>query len=251
MSDRARTVLYVASAIVVAAMLMYGGAGLPAFGSFAGPYAAWILRVGTLQRLTENMPTTINFDYRGLDTLGEEFILFAALAGILLIFSELHSRAEVHQEPMESSRARRQSGALRWFATSLVAFVTAMGMDLAVHGVLTPGGGFQGGAVFGSAFALIYFGVGYRAFEKTSRKEVFDALEALGAGAYAAIGVATAFAAGAFLQNSLPLGQVGGLVSGGTIFLINLCVFVEVGAGFVLLLVAFLQQTRRIEESEE
>ena len=238
-----RTLVFGVGAAAVAAVMLLGISGLPAFGSFAGAYGSLLLRTATMERSLLNVATAVNFDYRGFDTMGEEFILFTAVAGVLLIFSELRSSAEIFPEPMERPHDRGQTGAIRWFPTALVGFVSAMGMNIALHTTVTPGGGFQGGAIAASAFLCAYLGVGYFAFDRLANRRLYDALEALGAGAYAAIGIATAFAGGAFLKNILPLGKEGAIVNGGTIFLINACVFVEVTAGFVLLLLAYVHQT--------
>ena len=48
--------------------------------------------------------------------------------------------------------------------------------------------------------------------------------------------------AGSFLENFLPLGTPGELVSAGTIPLLSLAVGIEVAGGFVLLLSEFLDQ---------
>ncbi|MBN1281041.1 MAG: hypothetical protein JXA00_05270 [Candidatus Thermoplasmatota archaeon] len=40
---------------------------------------------------TNNAVTSVVFDYRGFDTLGEATILFAAVAGVLLVFRRLHT----------------------------------------------------------------------------------------------------------------------------------------------------------------
>ena len=59
------------------------------------------------------------------------------------------------------------------------------------------------------------------------------------------------FAGGAFLQNVLPLGTRGELLSGGTITLINCAVGFEVAAGFALLFSEFLEETRVTEPEDE
>jgi hypothetical protein len=52
--------------------------GLPGFGNYPGPYGPAILRVAVAQTNATGVVSAINFDYRGFDTVGEEFILFAA-----------------------------------------------------------------------------------------------------------------------------------------------------------------------------
>lgn len=251
MSVRIRTIVYVVSAVVAFGTLMYAATGLPPFGSFSGPYTGMLLRMATMERHVYNIPTAVNFDYRAFDTLGEEFIFFTSVAGVLFIFSSPKSRTEDHPEPMEGEHVRGQTGAIRWFPAGLTAFLAALGMDVGAHGQLTPGGGFQGGAIFGSSLACIYLGVGLHAFVRTARKEAFDFLEALGAFSFAALGVAALWISGAFLRNLMPLGQTGATVSGGTIYFLNCAVFVEIACGFVVLMLVFLKQTRQTQEGEE
>lgn len=250
MSLSVRTAVFLVSAVVAFAAMMYGAAGLPPFGSFGGPYTDMLLSITTVARHAYNVPTAVNFDFRGFDTLGEEFIFFTSVCGVLLILSEVGGKPQEHPEPMEHEAEHVLTGALRWFPSGLAAFVAAMAMNLAAHGQLTPGGGFQGGAVFGSALACIYLGVGLQAFVRTAHKEVFDALDAAGAFGFGAVGVAAMWITGSFLKNFLPLGQTGATVSGGTIYLVNIAVFIEIACGFVVLLLVFLKQTRETQEME-
>lgn len=250
MSPRIRTYVYIICAVMAFGALVYAAGGLPPFGSFSGPYTDFILQTATLQRSIENMPTAINFDYRGFDTLGEEFIFFTSVAGVLFLLSSLKSEAKQHQEPMESELDRGQTGAIQWFPIGLTGFIAALGMDLGAHGQLTPGGGFQGGAIFGGGMACIYLALGLRALVKTAHKETFDMLEALGAFAFAALGVAALFIVGSFLQNIMPLGQTGATVSSGTIYFLSCAVFVEIACGITILMLTFLKQTRDMEEDQ-
>ncbi|HKU68573.1 MAG TPA: MnhB domain-containing protein [Candidatus Baltobacteraceae bacterium] len=250
MSVRVRTWVYVLSAIIAFGTFMAAVGGLPPFGSFSGPYTDMLLQIATLERSVDNIPTAVNFDYRGFDTLGEEFIFFTSVVGVLFLFSSVKGAAEAHPEPMESELHRGQTGAIRWFPIGLTAFIAALGMDLGAHGQLTPGGGFQGGAIFGGGMACIYLALGLQTFVKTAHKETFDMLEALGAFSFAALGVAGLFIAGAFLKNIMPLGQTGATVSGGTIYFLSCAVFVEIACGFTILMLAFLKQTRHAEEDE-
>jgi multicomponent Na+:H+ antiporter subunit B len=47
----------------------------------------------------------------------------------------------------------------------------------------------------------------------------------------------------AFLKNYLPAGKPGDVFSGGTVALIDVTVGLEVAAGFILLLLIFLEET--------
>ena len=62
------------------------------------------------------------------------------------------------------------------------------GVYIVAHAHLTPGGGFQGGAILGTACLLVYLAVGYREFRAVSPKRMLDLAEAAGAGGYVLIG---------------------------------------------------------------
>ena len=57
-----------------------------------------------------NVITAVNFDYRGFDTLGEEFILFAAVLGLALLLRE--RRDEEEGPPDDDAVGRQVTGAL-------------------------------------------------------------------------------------------------------------------------------------------
>jgi multicomponent Na+:H+ antiporter subunit B len=202
------------------------------------------------ERQIPNVVTAVNFDYRGADTLGEEYILFAAVAGIALVLR--NDRRRTTEEPLPARRRVREpakSDAVRAFAVLALALTVAFGTYLGVHAAQTPGGGFQGGAIVSGFAAIVFLGLGYRVFARLAPQGPVEAVEAAGAGAYAAIGLATLAASGAFLTNVLPLGGEGQFFSAGTIPIINDCVAVEVCAGFVLLFLEFAHETR-VEEPE-
>ena len=68
-------------AVGLVAFYLWGLSGLPGFGDYPGPYGFIINRIAVGQTNATGVVSTINFDYRGFDTVGEEFILFAAAAG--------------------------------------------------------------------------------------------------------------------------------------------------------------------------
>jgi hypothetical protein len=74
-------------------------------------------------------------------------------------------------------------------------------------------------------------------------------VEGVGAGGFAAIGLAAVPMGLAYLTNYLPLGQQPGAVSSsGTIALISFFVGLEVAAAFILIVVELLEQTLLIRE---
>jgi multicomponent Na+:H+ antiporter subunit B len=124
------------------------------------------------------------------------------------------------------------------------------GLYIVAHGHLTPGGGFQGGVVLATALLLVFLAAEYSFLRRAAPNSVIEVSEAVGAGAFALIGLAGVIGGAAFLENVLPLGGIGALNSAGTVPLINLSVGLEVAAGFVLIIVEFLEQTLMVRLKE-
>jgi multicomponent Na+:H+ antiporter subunit B len=119
-----------------------------------------------------------------------------------------------------------------------------LGLDVVMHGYITPGGGFQGGVVLSAAFVLVYLAAGYRSYCRLAPERAVDFAKAIGAGTFAVVGLVALLIGGAYLQNLLPhsLGEPGTLASSGSIVILNAGVGLEVGAAFVLLFSEFLQE---------
>jgi multicomponent Na+:H+ antiporter subunit B len=251
MTVRARLRLFSVAAVGFAAFLLWGLLSLPDFGNYRGPYGDVLNAVAVDERRTTDIVTAVNFDYRAVDTLGEEFILFAAVLGVAILLRA--QRDEEEREPSESAYGRsapKTSDAVRALALALVGPTVVTGWYIVAHGHLTPGGGFQGGVVLATALLMIYLAGEYKTMQRVAPMGLVELSEAAGAGAYVVIGIAGMLAGGAFLQNVLPLGEPGNLNSAGMVPLINLSVGLEVAAGFVLILTEFLEQTLLVRLKE-
>jgi multicomponent Na+:H+ antiporter subunit B len=282
MNPMARLILFLAAAAALAVPLGLGLGGLRAFGHYAGPYGILLNHQAMAQRHVTNVVSAVNFDYRGIDTLGEEFILFAAVTGLALILRRMREegREEATKRQRDQEKKVRDQGqshpsstvpelpevapslssapsdAVRWLGMTLIGLTVSFGIYVVIHGQLTPGGGFQGGAMLGTACLIVYLATDYKAFRDVSPRRLLKVGDSLGAGGYALVGLLTLAMGGAFLQNTLPLGRSGDLLSGGTIFAINLAVGLEVAAAFVLLFKEFLLETlpegsKKAEKKEE
>jgi multicomponent Na+:H+ antiporter subunit B len=241
LSFESRRRLFLAGAAGLGALLLWGLGGLPDFRDVVPLYGQAIDRVAVEERSATDVVTAVNFDYRGFDTLGEEFILFAAVLVLVLLLRRL---AEERRAPLpdDERRVHTTSAAVRLTCAALVGPTVVLAVYITMHGHLTPGGGFQGGVIGATALLLVYLGSDYATMRRLRPLPLVDTAKAGGAGAFVLIGFAGLIAAGAFLENFLPLRKPGELVSAGTIPLLSLAVGVEVAGGFVLLLSEFLDQ---------
>ena len=250
MTRRTRLALFGVAAAALAVILAHGLAGLPAFGRYHGIYGIVLAHVTVAQRRATDLVTAITFDYRGLDTMGEEFILFAASLGVVVLLRE--QRDERRESPRESDEAdeRAQPAATRPFTSPaliamgrlLVGPVLVLGVYVASHGQLTPGGGFQGGVVLAAAVILVFVAVGRVAMAPIRPSGAAGIFEAAGAGGYVAIGLGGLVAGARFLTNFLPLGTKGSLLSGGTIASLSAIVGLEVAGAITLIVSEFVDQ---------
>ena len=233
MTRRTRIALFLAGAAGLAVLLGFGVAGLSPFGHYSGPYGNVISRVEPSERHVTNVVAAVVFDYRGLDTMGEELILFCSVMGVALLLRETREHAAEHvRDPVESD-------ALRAVGLAAVPAVVVLALYLIAHGYLTPGGGFQGGVVAAAGLLLVWLAGEWRTLRSAGPQTLVDPAEAAGAAGFVAVGVVTLVAGGAFLENLLPLGTLGKLTSGGTIAIVNWFAGLEVAAAFVLLFIEF------------
>jgi multicomponent Na+:H+ antiporter subunit B len=242
-SRRARLRLFFLGAAGLAALLAWGFAGLPSFGEFNGAYALLINHVVVAQRHATDAVTAVNFDYRALDTLGEEFILFTSVVGLAVLLREQRSERErPAARAGEEHRFQGSSYALRALTLVLVGPLVVLTLYVDSHGALTPGGGFQGGVVGAAALLLVFLGGGYLTMRRLSPHALVELAEAGGAAGYALIGLGGLVFAGVFFKNFLTFGTPGELLSAGTIPLSSMAVGLEVTGAFVLLWSEFLDQ---------
>jgi len=108
----------------------------------------------------------------------------------------------------------------------LFPFIILLGAYIFLHGHLTPGGGFQGGAVIASGFLLLYLAWPGRG----AGRKVSSAVESLSGLAFVAVGILGIVYGVGFLGNFLPLGARNALLSAGVIPIIYVAIGLKVGA---------------------
>lgn len=233
---RRRLVAFVPLCAVLAGVLLWGLASMPSFGRPHSAYARYVSEHAASQRHVSNVVTSIVFDYRGWDTLAEELIMFAAVMGTALL---LRSTRDVEEE---RPRDRVSSDVLRRTGLAAVPGVLLVGLWTVAFGYVTPGGGFQGGVVGGSAAFLTWVAGSYRRHRELTPVALVDTAEGAAVLGYVGVGLAGLAAGAPYLANVLGLGTTGSLASGGTIAVLNGVTGVGVAAATVLIFHEFLEE---------
>ncbi|MDI6855981.1 MAG: MnhB domain-containing protein [Candidatus Thermoplasmatota archaeon] len=217
-----------------------------------------------------NVVTAVVFDYRGFDTLGEATVLFSAVTGVAALFRRLRRGM---MEEKRSEAERKEEGLSKIVKTITNIFyplILIFGLYVILHGHLTPGGGFQGGAVVASAFALVAIAYGKLIVPKFLNKEKMSVVETSGLVGFiglAFLGLTTTFffnflAVGrtpplSWLSGTVPLWgpNPGALNTGGVLPFMNLAVGAEVLAGLgiivLFMLVGLLPEEYEEQKEEE
>lgn len=237
MSRFERQAILLVGLAALAATVAVALLGLPAFGHFTAPMSHIVAYSSVAERHATNTVIVTAFDYRGLDTLGEEMILFTAATGVALLLRRRRDDEEREAaEKVAEHEEARTSDSLRWIGGALVGPLTLLAIYIVTHGHLSPGGGFQGGVILIAAVLMPLLAGRFVIASHLRGHVVVEVLEALGAAGFALIGLAGLVTTGAFLKNFLGDGRVGDLASGGTIVFSNIAVGLEVAGALLVVL---------------
>jgi len=252
MTPRVRLILFAVATACILVGLVHVMQHMPAFGAHPLPYGDAINAAATAERHVTNMVSAVNFDYRGFDTLGEEFMLLCAVTGVsVLLRGTRGEQLESRPGFVEGRPILPRSDAIVLICRLIGPLVLLFGIYVVLHAMTTPGGGFQGGVITASGLMLTYLGEGYPGWRKLMRSAVLDGCEGGGAALYALCGFASMAMGLPFLTNVLPLGEPKDLFSGGPMLIVNAGVGFAVFGGFAVLFLEFMEETRVIREQDE
>src|SRR6056297_326464 len=184
-----------------------------------------------------NLVTAIIVTYRGLDTLGEVTILFLA-ASIIGFFLKL--KLEDEKVPR---KVRKVSEILETASKIITPVIFLFGIYVFINGHLTPGGGFQSGAIIASGLVLMLLA---NPVKKVNHK-IISVVESISGFSFIILGIIGIFLAGGFLDNDyFGLGTFGELLSAGAIPVIYIFIGLKVGSELSGI-VSNLQETQKEE----
>jgi multicomponent Na+:H+ antiporter subunit B len=193
--------------VAMGAILFYAGRSLPELGDPGQPAAIHVspryIEKAQEEAGATNMVTAVLADYRGYDTLGETVVIFTAGLACLLVLG-ISGASNVHAGD-DRLTGSFGSDVVDVGSRLLLPFLVLFAVYVVVHGHISPGGGFQAGAILAAALMLFRLVRG-----RTDRflLQTRHALVLASAGVlvYAGIGLASLPFSGNFLDyGALPL----------------------------------------------
>ena len=228
--------------LFVTALLLYTVMSLPPFGAPDNPTSnevvAKYIENGLQDTGATNIVAGMILDYRAFDTFGESCVLFIAVCSVIILLRNEGPR-DAYDQLLHEMEEPRHDIILKKAAVLLVPIAMVFGIYVVLNGHLSPGGGFSGGAIIGSA--LIMYASAYgtkkaRAFYSfsTYKRIVFCSLMFYG------LAKGYVFFMGAnHLPTGIPLGNPGSIFSAGLILPLNICVGLIVSGTMYVLYVLF------------
>ncbi|MCS7111701.1 MAG: sodium:proton antiporter [Ignisphaera sp.] len=191
--------------------------------------------------------TAIVWDYRGLDTLFETSVMFIAIVGALAI-----SRGATEKLLKTSPPVLGMSLITKTITRITIVMILAVGASIALHGHLTPGGGFQGGATIAVVpmlliiiFSIYLFSKMITIYKAVTLRSV--GLIGIALSSFIVLIIAALYGGSAYIfQNQPKLHSHYGLPSyaepillGGTLLFFNVFETLAVAFGFAALFILF------------
>ena len=202
--------------------------------------------------------TAIVWDYRGLDTVFETTVFYLAIIASIAI-------ARGIGKYLKPSGELGLSLIVRTVTRITSAMILAVAVSIALHGHLTPGGGFQGGATAAVAPLVILVAFShYFLLERGVTKDLMLVIRSLGLMGIGLTAIAAYFigvASGVFayvLQNQAKINSpvalpayINGQLISGSLWFFNITEFLAVMAGFTIVFLLLVIPERVVRKRGE
>lgn len=222
--------------VLLTVVLLYTVALLPRYGR-ENPVTTEVVKryveKGTEETGAINIVAGMILDYRAFDTLGESHVLFTALVCVmaLLKLDKKNTRSEwedYHKILHVGYRDLSRDAILRETASLLLPCVAVYAFYVLVNGQNGPGGGFSGGAVAGAGLIITSAAFGFRPVDRVLTARVYGLVSLAALGFYSFAKGYVFFTGANGLENHIPKGTPGAILSGGLILPLDIAVGIVV-----------------------
>ncbi len=211
-------------------LLLYGTGDLPDWGDPTSPASVHLSNVYIEKAMEQtgapNLVTAVLADYRGFDTMFETAVVFCAgLACFLLLRDYRPKKDHYYRHVPTGVMLHVKDGAkeiavgdefedmdkdwvpsdtiIKTVCRILIPFIQIYALYVVAHGDFSPGGGFQGGVVFGSTFLLLAISYNLKTLMKRVSEKFLGIFAAVGVLVYVGIGALAMVMGGKFLDYSV------------------------------------------------
>lgn len=210
-------------------LLLYGTGELPDWGDPASPASLHLSNHYIEHAMEEtgapNLVTAVLADYRGFDTMFETAVVFCAGLACLLILRDFrppktryyrHVPTGVVLHVKNPDKQVAVGGEFEdvdkdWVPSDtiiktvcriLIPFIQIYALYVVAHGDFSPGGGFQGGVIFGSSLILLAISYNLKTLMKRVSEKFLGVFSAAGVLVFVGIGTIAMVLGGHFLDYS-------------------------------------------------
>ena len=225
-------VVAVVSCIFLIGVLLFAVSNLPRFGEENPRTTEMVGRYvehGVEETGAVNIVAGLILDYRAFDTLGESHVLFTALICVTILLRLDRKNTRKGFEDYYAIRGERfhdisKEAIMRNVAAVLVPCIFLFGIYVLLNGQNGPGGGFSGGAVIGAGMIIFSAAFGFDLSDRVFTKRL-TAWVTFGALTFYSMAKGYVFFTGAnHLENHIPKGTPGAILSGGLILPLDIAV---------------------------
>ena len=228
--------IYIAVAIIfciaLVGVLLLAVSWLPPDGNASNPVNNVVSKRYIEDGLQEtgalNIVSGMILTYRAFDTFGETNVLFIATCCVMILLM-LDDAILKKQEFLNDRRFEpKRDVILQGVAFVLCPIIFIFGIYIILNGHLSPGGGFSGGSIIGAGLILYVAAFGFNRTQRFFDEHVYKIAKITALCMYGMIGTYFYMTGANGIENHIPLGIPGHILSSGIILPINICVGLEV-----------------------
>ncbi|MCH5263844.1 MAG: hypothetical protein J1F42_13115 [Lachnospiraceae bacterium] len=229
-------IIYVAMAIVfcitLVGVLLVTVSCLPPDGNASNPVnnvvSGRYIEQGLQETGALNIVSGMILTYRAFDTFGETNVLFIATCCVMIMLmvddAILKKQAAMNDRRFEP----KNDTILQGVAFVLCPIIFIFGIYIILNGHLSPGGGFSGGSIMGAGLILYVAAYGFKKTQRFFDEHIYKIAKITALCMYGLIGTYFYMTGANGIENHIPLGIPGHILSSGIILPINICVGLEV-----------------------
>jgi multicomponent Na+:H+ antiporter subunit B len=194
--------------IITGTLLLYASGDFPVWGDANSPansneqVSLRYIEDAYAKTKTPNVVTAVLADYRGFDTMFETVVIFVAGIAIISVLSVLGKSNQPRGGEIETA-PEQQDLVIVQTCKLVIPIIQLFALYVVAHGHYSPGGGFQGGVMFGASYILLALACGLPSALKRLSERGAILLAAIGICIYSGWGFLCLLMGGNFLDYGL------------------------------------------------